>query len=153
MKDKYLSYIWGSIAILAGTVIIYVGEHLMGIQLALFWGIQTFSPAWVFTLTVIPLIAGFVVSMIYGLGGKLLCYFPALFAQAYSYWELLYVSGVPEEARLLPLGFWGFVVIVVIECAAIGGVLGEVMVKKIYGRRPKHLLYKSVSAEVERKAD
>ena len=34
----------------------------------------------------------------------------------------------------MPIGWWGFFVILTIESAAIGGVIGEVMIKRTYGR-------------------
>ena len=34
----------------------------------------------------------------------------------------------------MPLGWWGFFLILAIESAAVGGVIGEVMIKRTYGR-------------------
>jgi hypothetical protein len=34
----------------------------------------------------------------------------------------------------MPMGWWGFYVILAIEAAAIGGVIGEVVIKRTYGR-------------------
>lgn len=81
-----------------------------------------------------PLIAGVAVSLVFGLGGKWLCYFPPLIVRAFSYLNFMYFSSVPDGASLIPMGWWGFFVILAIESAAFGGVAGEIMVKKTYGR-------------------
>jgi hypothetical protein len=50
---------------------------------------------------------------------------------------------IPEGVSLLPLGWWGFFVILCIEAAAIGGVIGEIVLKRTYGRLPRELVYKN----------
>jgi len=42
----------------------------------------------------------------------------------------------------LPIGYWVLIVIVSVEAAAAGGLIGEFVIKKTYGRRPKHLIHK-----------
>jgi hypothetical protein len=54
----------------------------------------------------------------------------------------MYFSSVPDGASLMPMGWWGFFVILAIESAAFGGVAGEIMVKKTYGRLPHDMVYK-----------
>ena len=54
-------------------------------------------------------------------------------------------EGLPDGVTLLPFGYWVLVLIVAIEAAAIGGVFGEILMKKTYGRRPQHLLYKNAA--------
>jgi len=136
-------------SILAGAVVIYIGDYILGIRLELFKNVaETFGdPRWFIDLTLVPIIAGFVVSAIYGLGGKILCMLAALLARVVSYWELSTITGVPDGYSLLPLGFWGFPVIVTMELAMAGGLLGEIMIKKIYGRRPHHVKYLNKDAK------
>lgn len=133
----------GVLALIAGCAIIAVGDYLLGIELELFWGLQTFNSLWFIDIFIVPLIAGTVVAMIFGLGGKWLCYFPPLLVRLYSYYDFMYFSSVPDGASLMPMGWWGFFVILAIESAAFGGVAGEILVKKTYGRLPPVMVYKS----------
>ena len=141
--------LWGSGSILVGAIVIFVGDNILGIRLELFKNIaETFGDwRWLVDLTLIPMIAGVVVTSIYGLGGKILCMIAALLARAFSYWELNTITGIPDGYSLLPLGFWGFPVIVTMELAMAGGFLGEIFIKKIYGRRPNHMKYLKKEAE------
>jgi len=151
MNRRLMAILMGIVAIAAGVLINYFCDRLInyiapppGIRLELFWGVATFSPYWVLTLFVPPLIAGFVVSMIYGLGGKLICYFVPIIVRGYSYYQMMgQEQSLPDGVTLLPFGYWILVLIVAIEAAAIGGVFGEILIKKTYGRRPQHLLYKN----------
>lgn len=135
-KPRYLK---GTLAILAGCIVNIIGDKLLGIQLELYWGLQTFNAVWFVDVFVVPLIAGFAVSAIFGIGGKWLCYFPPLIVRIISYYSIANVTGIPEGASLMPMGWWGFFVILTIESAAIGGFLGEIMIKKTYGRKQIHL--------------
>lgn len=134
--------VWAAFAVMTGVVVITGGDRLLGIRLEYFWGISTFNPLWIADLILVPIAAGITVSFIYGLGGKILAHFPPLIARLLSYAEVTNLNALPHDASLLPMGYWGFIVVVVIEAGAAGGVLGEIMFKKIYGRTPKHLLYK-----------
>lgn len=145
INSKFMPAFMAVVAITAGALVIYAGDRLLGIRLELFWGVATFSPTWSVDLFVVPFIAGMVVSMIYGLGGKLLCYFSPIIVRGISYIEMVNYGELPEGVALLPLGYWVLVLIVAVEAAAFGGVFGEVLIKKVYGRRPKHLLYKHSS--------
>ncbi len=164
MSDRVKAFLMGCVAILCGTAVIYVGDmlitdpylsdprlvedgRLVGHQLELFQGsILTFSnPYWIVNLFVIPVIGGFVVSLVYGLGGKLLCYFAPAIARIASYVTVSGIEEMPYGITVLPLGYWVLILIVAIEAAAIGGILGEILIKNTYGRRPKDLLYKQAS--------
>jgi len=152
MNRRLMAILMGIVAISVGVLINYFGDRLInyiapppGIRLELFWGVSTFSPYWVLTLFVPPLIAGFVVSMIYGLGGKLICYFVPIIVRGFSYYQMMGQEALPDGVVLLPFGYWVLVLIVAIEAAAIGGVFGEILIKKTYGRRPHHLLYKKAA--------
>jgi hypothetical protein len=127
----------GALAIMVGCLLNYVGDKLLGIRIELFWGLQTFNFLWFLQLFILPVLVGMSVSFIYGLGGKWLCYIPPIIVRFIAYYETLYITGTPEGASLMPMAWWGFFVIIAIECAAIGGVAGEILIKRIYGRTSK----------------
>jgi len=124
----------GFIALLVGCAVNYIGDHLIGIRLELFYGLSTFNGWWFLELFVLPVFVGMSVSAVFGLGGKWLCYFPPIIVRCTAYLETIYVTGVPEHASLMPFGWYILFIILAVESAAIGGALGEVMVKRVYGR-------------------
>jgi hypothetical protein len=127
-------------ALLIGTALNHFGDRLLGVKIELFSGLSTFSFAWILDVFLVPLLVGLVVAWIYGMGGKWLCYFPPLIVRSLSYAEILYVSGTPHGSTLNPIGWWGLYVILAMESAGIGGILGEVMIKNVYGRSKKTML-------------
>jgi len=127
-------FITGLLALMVGCLVNYVGDKLIGVRLELFWGLKTFNIFWFLQLFVLPVFVGMSVSMVFGLGGKWLCYFPPLIVRCISYVEMKYLLEIPHGAALMPFGWYVFYVILAVESAAIGGVLGEIMVKRIYGR-------------------
>jgi len=134
----------GILALFLGFTINFFGDRLLGVNIELFHGLATFGFLWFIDVFILPFFAGFCVALVFGLGGKWLCYFPPFFVRMLSYY--LFADGywsIPPEHHLMPMGWWGFFVILVIEASAFGGILGEVYVKGTYGRRPKDLLYKS----------
>jgi hypothetical protein len=131
MRQRYLT---GLVAIIIGMSLNHLGDRLLGVKMELYWGLSTFSFAWMLDVFFVPFLVGIVVSWIYGLGGKWLCYFPPLFVRCISYAEILHVSGTPHGSILNPMGWWGLYVILAMESAGIGGIIGEVAIKKIYGR-------------------
>ncbi len=130
-------YMLGLVAILIGCLVNYIGDWVIGVRIELFYGIETFNLKWFAQLFLLPVLVGYSVTYVYGLGGKWLCYLPPLIVRFIAYYETVYFLGVPEGANLMPMGWWGFFVILAIECAVIGGVLGEVLIKRIYGRSEK----------------
>jgi hypothetical protein len=134
MRHKYLT---GLVALLAGVAFIHIADKLLGVKIELFSGLSTFSFAWGMDLFVAPFFSGLLVTRIFGMGGKWLCYFPPLIVRSISYAEIAYVTGVPHGSILNPVGWWGLYVILAIESAAMGGILGEVMIKGVYGRSAK----------------
>jgi hypothetical protein len=122
---------------MVGCLVNYVGDKLLGVRIELFWGLQTFNVVWFLQLFILPILVGMSVSFIYGLGGKWLCYIPPLIVRFIAYYETQYIIGVPDGASLMPMAWWGFFVILAIESAVIGGVAGEIMIKRIYGRTSK----------------
>ncbi|HHH36314.1 MAG TPA: hypothetical protein ENK48_05730 [Gammaproteobacteria bacterium] len=134
--------ITGAVALAAGCLIIYGGDRLLGVTPELWWGLSTFSYAWMADIFLVPLISGIVVAIIFGLGGKWLCYFPPIIVRVASYVNLVYYTSPPEGAQLLTLPLWSLVVILVVEAAVFGGVFGEIIIKRTYGRLPRHLVYR-----------
>jgi len=65
-----------------------------------------------------------------------------LIVRLFSYYQFMYFTSIPDGASLMPMGWWGFFVILAVESAAFGGVAGEILVKKTYGRLPRELVYK-----------
>ncbi len=124
------------LAIIVGCLVNYVGDWLLGIRIELFWGLETFNFRWFLAIFVLPILVGFSVSYIYGLGGKWIAFFPPLIVQYFSYYQTENIIGVPAGADLMPMGWWGFFVILAMEVSMIGGMLGEVAIKRIYGRSP-----------------
>ncbi len=135
--------ITGAVALLAGSLIIYAGDRLLGVQPELWWGLSTFSYAWMIDMFVVPLISGIVVAIIFGMGGKWLCYFPPIIVRTLTYLNYIYYAPLPEGAQLLTLPLWTLIVILVVEAAVFGGVFGEIIMKRTYGRLPRHLVYQS----------
>jgi len=131
MKKRFLL---GLVALMAGVALNHVGDKLLGVRIELFSGLTTFSFAWGVDIFIVPFFVGMLVAWIFGLGGKWLCYFPPLIVRSISYAEILYVTGVPHGSTLNPMGWWGFYVILAMESAGIGGIVGEVIIKGVYGR-------------------
>lgn len=134
MNQRYLK---GLVAMLIGMSLNHFGDRLLGVKIELFWGLSTFSFAWILDVFFVPFLVGLAVAWIFGWGAKWLCYFPPLIVRCLSYAEILYVSGTPHGSTLNPLGWWGFFVILAMESAGIGGIVGEVMIKNVYGRSKK----------------
>lgn len=138
-------FLSGVVAVIMGCALNYFGDRLLGVKIELFRGILDFNGLWVIDMLVLPFFVGVLVAVIFGLGGKWLCYFPPLIVKSISYLDSVYLSGIPEDASLIPFGMWALFVTVVMTSAAFGGVMGEIMVKRTYGRSPRDLLYKQHS--------
>jgi hypothetical protein len=134
MNQRYLK---GIVAMLIGMSLNHFGDRLLGVKIELFSGLSTFSFAWILDVFFVPFLVGLVVAWIFGWGAKWLSYFPPLIVRCLSYAEILYVSGTPHGSTLNPLGWWGFYVILAMESAGIGGIIGELMLKNVYGRSKK----------------
>jgi hypothetical protein len=129
-----------AVALIVGSLVNYLGDWLLGIRIELFWGLSTFNFLWFLQLFILPVFVGISVSYVYGLGGKWLAIFPPLIVRFAAYYQTVEYSGVPQGAELMPLGWWGFFVILAMEAAMIGGVLGEIMNKRVYGwKKAKHV--------------
>ncbi len=131
-------YALGAAAIMVGASVNYFGDRLLGVKLELFHGISTFSVAWGVDLFLVPFIAGLIVAWMFGRGAKWLAYVPAAIVRVISYLELS--NGwlpIPPDNRLIPMGWWGFFLILAIESCVFGGIGGEVFIRKIFHRGPQ----------------
>jgi len=137
MSPRYLK---GLAALLIGSALNHFGDRLLGVKTELFYGLATFSPSWILDVFFVPFLVGLVVAWIFGYGAWWLSYFPPLIVRCFSYAGIYLSSSIPEGSTLIPLGWWGFFVILTMESAAIGGILGEVAIKKVYHRKNSHLL-------------
>ncbi|MBI3901489.1 MAG: hypothetical protein HY306_00865 [Nitrosomonadales bacterium] len=137
----------GLVALIAACVLNRLGDRMLGVTVELYRGIQGFGGLWIVDVFVLPFFVGLLVTAIYGFGGKWLSYFPPLIVRAISYYEIAYITGTPAGASLAPIGWWGFFVILAVEASAFGGIMGEIMMKSVYGRSPRHKIYKERSGK------
>lgn len=108
-----------------GCTMIHFGARLLDVRMELFWGLSTFSFAWIANMFVVPFITGWVIAAVYGIGGKIVAHFPPLIVHGIGYYETVYVLGIPQGAALNPLGWWGLYVLLAMEFCALGAFLGE----------------------------
>lgn len=144
---KSVNWIPFIIAMLVGCIVNYVGDWLFGVRIELFWGLQTFNFFWFLQIFIWPFFVGLSVTWVYGLGGKWASLFPPLIVRYYAYYETQHFLGVPDGAHLMPLGWWGFFVILAMEVSMIGGVVGEVWIRRVYGRSDKPMHVKDMQLE------
>lgn len=146
---RKLRFYKGTLALLMGCVLNHFGDRLLDVQIELYTGIQGFGGMWILDMFALPFVVGLLVAVIFGLGGKWLSYFPPLIVRSISYFQIANMSDIPAGSVLIPLGWWGFFVILVMEASAFGGAIGEVMIKDTYGRSPRHKIYKDATATGE----
>lgn len=144
--------LWALLALTVGTLIVYFSGRLLNVSMEVYYGVSTYNILWVISLIVVPFIAGLFVSFIYGLGGKILAHFAPLIVRCYEYY-IIDTTLFPDGVSLLPLGFWILIVIVTVEAAGMGGFVGEVIIKRTYGRSPKHKFHKRYQSKKSEKAD
>ncbi len=126
----------GAAAVLLGSAFNHFADRILGVQIEAFsGGVGYFSPSWVLDMFLVPFIAGVLVSLIYGYGGKWLSFLPSLIVRSFSYFAISHhLTGMAPGSSLMPYGWWGFYLMLAIEAAAVGGVIGEVVIKRTYGR-------------------
>ena len=146
IKIRLLDVMMGLVAIAVGVIVNALGNHWTGAHLEFFGGIQSFNYSWAATLFLVPFVAGIPVALLYGFGGKLLAMLPPLILGGYNYWQVYSGNApLPEGYTLLPFIYWVLVVVVAMEFCAAGGLMGEIIIKRTYGRSPKdqeHLIHK-----------
>ncbi|MBP0123295.1 MAG: hypothetical protein ITD44_04255, partial [Candidatus Nitrotoga sp.] len=84
----------GTLALIAGCSLNYLGDRLLGVRIELFSGMLDFNGLWVIDMLTLPFLVGILVAVIFGLGGKWLCYFPPLIVKTIGYLETFYLIGV-----------------------------------------------------------
>ncbi len=119
-----------------GCLIMQTGLQLLQVRVEWFYGIATFSPAWVAAMTILPFVSGIAVGVIYGFGGKYLAHFPPALVLGYAYYESM-THPLPEGVSLLPWQLFGFFTILEMEFCAFGGVIGELFIRRRLGWDPE----------------
>jgi hypothetical protein len=143
----------GLTALVVGCGLNFVGDRLLGVNIELFLGLDTFSLGWIVDMFVLPFFVGLAVATIFGMGGKWLCYFPPLIVRAINYYLLAHAASLPPDSSLIPMGWWGFFVILCMEAAAFGGIAGEIMIKGTYGRSAPETVHKGRAAAADDEGD
>ncbi|MDX8413134.1 MAG: hypothetical protein R8J85_03520 [Mariprofundales bacterium] len=115
-----------------GCLVMQTGLSLLGVRVEWFFGIETFSLAWVFSMSILPFITGITVGVIYGFGGKYLAHFPPALVLGYAYYESM-THALPEGVHVLPWELFGFYTILLMEFSAFGGVIGELFIRRYIG--------------------
>jgi hypothetical protein len=131
MKPRYAL---GSAALMIGSAVNYFGDLLVGFKIELWTGLSYFGGLLLLDVFVVPLVSGLAVAWVFGHGGKWLCYFPPMIVRALAYIQLAVIGPIPPGTSELNFIFWCFFVILAIEAAAFGGILGEVFLRRIYTR-------------------
>lgn len=118
----------GAAALLAGIVLNFLGDMLLGVKIEIFSGIATFTFPWMMDIFLVPFASGFAVAKIYGLkGGKYLACIPPLVVRSASYLHLHYFHPHGDFFYQLNLYYWGPCLILAVESANFGGIIGEVL--------------------------
>jgi len=121
----------GVVAFVAGVVLFDGGLLLLDVHLEYFAGIASFTMSWVVAMSLLPVGVGIVIGMIYGFGGKYLAHFPPAAVMLWAYQHVSYAD-LPVGAHPLPWGLWIMFVILEMEFCAVGGFIGEVLIRKRY---------------------
>jgi hypothetical protein len=124
MSPKYAK---GIAALLAGVTLNFLGDRLLGVRIEAFAGISTFTFLWMLDVFLVPFIVGLVVAKIFGKGSKWLACIPPMLVRSLSYLYFYYSDPQGDFFFKLHLHYWGLCVILAVEAANIGGILGEVL--------------------------
>jgi len=131
MKPRYAL---GSAALMIGSAVNYFGDRLLGFKIELWTGLSYFGGLLLLDVFLVPFVSGLAVAWVFGHGGKWLCYFPPMIVRALAYIQLAMSGPTEPGTSVLNFIFWCFFVILAVEAAAFGGILGEVFIKRIYSR-------------------
>lgn len=121
------TYVRAVQAVLAGCLVIFIGDFLLGVQIEIFRGIATFSFPWTLDVFVVPFIAGLVVALIYkGRSGKWLAFLPPIIVRCLNCYYLYLTNDQWNENFFfhLHLHYWGLAVILCFQASYLGGHLG-----------------------------
>ena len=121
----------GVLAFVAGIVVYQGCMMLLDVHLEYFAGLTGFDLSWLVAMSLVPVLAGIVIGLIYGFGAKYLAHFPPAVAMLWQYQNISYAD-IPSDAHLLPWGMWIMFVILQMEFCAIGGFIGEILIRKRY---------------------
>ena len=124
-------FVRGTIAVLAGMLLNFAGDWLLGANIEMFKGIATFNIPWILDIFVLPFLVGMLVAKIYGRkGGKWLACLSPLFVRCitYTYMYLFVFNDGQDFYYHLNLHYWGPCVILVVEASNFGGIIQEVLV-------------------------
>lgn len=125
----------GVIAVAAGMGVNFLGDWLLGVRIDIFRGMATFTPAWMVDVFLVNFFVGLVVARFFGRHAKWLAIVPPLIVRCLSYGYLYFVENHSGDFFLqLQLHYWGPTVILAVECANAGGILGEVLMR-VYHRK------------------
>ncbi len=126
-----------TLAVAAGMALNLLGDWLLGANIEVFHGIATFTLPWMIDVFLVPFAVGLLVAKIYGTkGGKWLACLPPLFVRCLSYlYMYFFVFNDGKDFFFhLNLYYWGPCVILVVEAANFGGILGEILIGA-YGKK------------------
>lgn len=119
---------------MVGSAVNYFGDRLLGFKIELWTGLSYFGGLLLLDVFLVPFLSGLAVAWVFGQGGKWLCYFPPMIVRALAYIQLAVAGTAEPGTSELNFIFWCFFVILAVEAAAFGGILGEVFIKRIYTR-------------------
>ncbi len=122
----------GLAGFLVGFLIMDTGLSLLGVRLEWFRGLETFNFRWILAMSLLPFVAGIAVGVVYGYGGKYLAHFPPLVALSLAYYESA-THHLPPGVHLIPMYFYVMFVILEMEFCAVGGVVGELIIRRKRG--------------------
>lgn len=144
MSQKWVRVL---VALGIGCAMIHFAERVLGVRVELFYGLKTFNFNWMLTIFVVPFVTGWVIAWVYGMGGKMVAHFPPLIVNGISYFQTVYMTGVPEGAQLNPIGWWGLYVILTMEFCAFGAFLGELHLQKVVSKRRREQQARAAAQE------
>ena len=126
---------WGKgiAAVLAGMALNFAGDWVLGARIEVFRGIETFTFAWMLDVFFVPFLVGLLVARIFGKHAKWLAVVPPTLVRFLSYLYLYFSDTSHDFFYNFHLHYWGLCVILAVESANLGAILGEVMVG-VYGK-------------------
>ncbi len=134
---------WGPVwlralaAFAVGGAILQSGLAMLDVHLEWFFGLDTFNGSWILAMTILPVTAGVLIGVIYGYGGKYLAHFPPLTVLLISYYQSVHTP-LPAGVELLPWGLWVMFMILQMEFCAVGGFIGEILIRRKTGWRHRY---------------
>ncbi|KXW56525.1 hypothetical protein LHV13_02915 [Ferrovum sp. PN-J185] len=128
----------GLYGVIVGFIINLVCDLVLGVNVEVYKGIATFNVLWMIDVFFVPFGVGYVTSRIYGeKGGRYVACLPPLLLRPLSYLYLHYIAHPMGDFFLqLNLYYWGPMLILVVESANFGGIIGEVMAG-VLGKKPQ----------------